>query len=180
MQEEAAAEDLPALAAAPAVAPDVAEAAAAAAFELPVHAIQPLPVAPAAAPAERQERASGEGADDDGFEFGSDAASDSSSSWKSSDEETGAPISSAALPAWLARRTAGGRCACGGGGSPLPPLTASRRCAATWTTTTTRRPLACRLLLSQRCASARAGRNANLCAPTERLFPGTRARSAAG
>jgi hypothetical protein len=98
-----------------AVAPDVAQAAAAAAFELPVHSIQPLPVAPAAAPAEREERACGDAADDDGFEFGSDAASDSSSSWTSSDEETGAPISSASLPAWLARRAAGGRCACGGG-----------------------------------------------------------------
>lgn len=126
MQEDAgapvSAEEEPAQAAAAAVAPDVAEAAAAAAFELPVHAIQPLPVAPAAA--ERQERASGE--DDDGFEFGSDAASDSSSSWTSSDEETGAPISSAALPAWLARRTAGGRCACGGGS----PCLAAAHCAS--------------------------------------------------
>ena len=131
MHEDAAApvsaEAQPAQAAAAAVAPDVAEAAAAAAFELPVHAIQPLPVAPAAAPAERQERASGDGADDDGFEFGSDAASDSSSSWTSSDEETGAPISSAALPAWLARRTAGGRCACGGGS---PCLAAAHRASS--------------------------------------------------
>ena len=105
------AEEQPALAAA--IAPDVAEAAAAAAFEPLVHAPEPLPVAPAAS-AERQEHA-GE-VDDDGFEFGSDAASDSSSSWASSDEETGAPISSASLPAWLARRTTGGRCACCGGG----------------------------------------------------------------
>ena len=92
------------------VAPDVAEAAAAAAFELPVHPIQPLPVAQAP-PAECDEHAAGARSDDDGFEFGSDAASDSSSSWTSSDEETGAPLTSASLPSWLARRTAGGRCA---------------------------------------------------------------------
>ena len=100
------------------VAPDVAEAAAAAAFELPVHAFQPPPSAPAAAPAERGERAAGDAAEDDGFEFGSDAESDSSSSWASSEEETGSPITGASLPAWLARRTAGGRCARRGGCAP--------------------------------------------------------------
>ena len=93
------------------IAPDVAEAAAAAAFELPVHPIQPLPVAPAQATAAAEAHESDARSDDDGFEFGSDAASDSSSSWTSSDEETGDPLTSASLPAWLARRTAGGRCA---------------------------------------------------------------------
>jgi len=93
------------------IAPDVAEAAAAAAFELPVHPIEPLPVVPAQ-PTEAAEAHDSEArSDDDGFEFGSDAASGSSSSWTSSDEETGDPLTSASLPAWLARRTAGGRCA---------------------------------------------------------------------
>ena len=122
------------------IAPDVAEAAAAAAFELPVHPIQPLPVAPAQATAAAEAHESDARSDDDGFEFGSDAASDSSSSWTSSDEDTGDPLTSASLPAWLARRTAGGRCAMAAGGCcAVPSLTAPRR-IVTWTTTMMKPP----------------------------------------
>ncbi len=90
-------------AAAATCAPDIAEAAAAAAFEPQVEAASTL--APGASEA-------GSGDSDDGFEFGSDAAaSDSSSSWDSSDdEETGAPITVESLPAWIARHTAAARC----------------------------------------------------------------------
>ena len=161
------------------VALDVAEAAAAAAFELPVHAIQPLPTAPAVAPAEHRERAPGASSEDDGFEFGSDAASDSSSSWESSDEETGAPITSASLPAWLARRTAGGRCATGGGWPSRPSLILFR-CAATSTRRMTRRLHACRHPLSQRCAAAPLHHIPKCQSRSLNLFPGSRACAAAG
>ena len=148
MQEAAPCNEQPThAAAAPDVAPDVAEAAAAASFELPMHPLQPLPVAPAP-PAECEEDASGARSDDDGFEFGSDA-SDSSSSWTSSDEETGAPLTSASLPAWLARRGAGGRCAAAAAFA-VPSLTAPR-CIVTWMTKTTRHPHAQRLLPSRWC-----------------------------
>jgi hypothetical protein len=47
---------------------------------------------------------------DDGFEFSSDAASDSSSSWDSSEEETDVPLAASMLPSWLARKGAATRC----------------------------------------------------------------------
>ena len=84
-------------------APDVAEAAAAAAYE-PPH-VEPAVQLPRASAAD----APGGDSDDDGFEFGSDAAASDSSSWASSDEETGEPVAAGAIPAWLARRGAAGR-----------------------------------------------------------------------
>jgi hypothetical protein len=98
-----------------ATAADIAEAAAAAALDGPAAACEPVPA---------QEPVGGE-VDDaaDGFEFGSDAASDSSSSWDSSEEETDVPLTAATLPSWLARKVAAARCALAHACSAAVPCT---------------------------------------------------------